>query len=961
MKQYLKFLMLLMLSIIMAIGINSCGKESSGGIEPTPVNPTPNNGGGDKPDPTKPDNNPIGDGKVKVFEQVVAVQESEITSVKSDTAAHHYTITYNNAAPEIKPGNVVVVQDGDDVRIILVTDAKINGNTAELDGPLGDLSYVFYDTEFTVVTNPAALDTATGNVYLADRIRTKDGVVRSKSSLSKVGGTFTLLDKTFECHKALEKRNMDKDSVWVDFSLNTRLDLTAVFSFSKPVETLRQGLKFVKAGDFIACFSLSGNFVSKVDIGAHMESEAVWDEITGGDNSNSVLLKNNFIGSHFIDVQIGAFPLVIEFGADAFAEGKITSRTSIDTKISLKDSIAGEVGVVHSPVNGFQFVNRFSNDWFPPELYLHGEADVTFSLSVYPLFHFYIYDEHVGGPGIAVKPTINTILGVGTTLSTGFGNDNFNDDTYFSNTLKVTADLDLMVGWAEPVIFASDIYLERWDEIGTLNVFKDAVIYESPFGIRLKSLSTDQIVKGEPVDVKFNVLAKWFRDDWNTVTMCPSVVRIQSLEGYGYLFVTFGEDTYRWIPSSNDDFLEMVVFDYQGNKLGSFCVGEKHEPRSNVLCFTAVDDFASVSLYAAISGYDLGDYNLEYSYDNKKWSEYTIGEVIPLPKKGSSVYFRGENSVFNNVRQGGSVLRFDILGDVDVSGSVMSLLDGTGDGTYLPEKCTFFQLFKNTPITTAPDLPAIALDETNCYMEMFCGCTKLEDSPVIAARKLTQGAFTNMFNGCTSLKNVHISFNDWLDDATALWLKDVAPNGNIVCPAELPVIFDESHIPTGWTINGKHYNINLTVDVYDTETFQNDELFATCSTNIPCSVIVYIDGDAIDTIMVKKASSIKLPTDIIGTHNVKIAIYGDVNESKTFSYTVTRLDTPATGNTTVPDVSGTDIDQKNTGSGYAPNVNGQNVNSEYNSGGNTPSVKGQNLDQYYNGGGSTPDIKGTNL
>lgn len=148
MKRILNFLMLLIFGIVLLVGAASCGKDSSGGgIEPTPVNPTPDPDK-PKPDPVNPTPDPtIGDGKVKVFEQVVPVKESEITSVKSDTAAHHYTITYNNAAPEIKPGNVVVVEDGDDVRIILVTEAKINGNTAELDGPLGDLSYVFYDTK----------------------------------------------------------------------------------------------------------------------------------------------------------------------------------------------------------------------------------------------------------------------------------------------------------------------------------------------------------------------------------------------------------------------------------------------------------------------------------------------------------------------------------------------------------------------------------------------------------------------------------------------------------------------------------------------------------------------------------------------------------------------------------------------------------------------------------------------
>ena len=152
MKRKLKLLVTLMLGITLMVGFNSCGKESSGGIEPTPVNPTPNNGGSgtDKPTPEPDDKptpeNPFGDGKVNVFEQVVAVQESEITSVTSDTAAHHYTITYKEKVPDIKTGSVVVVPDGDEVNIILVKKATISGKKVEMEGNLGDYSYVFYNT-----------------------------------------------------------------------------------------------------------------------------------------------------------------------------------------------------------------------------------------------------------------------------------------------------------------------------------------------------------------------------------------------------------------------------------------------------------------------------------------------------------------------------------------------------------------------------------------------------------------------------------------------------------------------------------------------------------------------------------------------------------------------------------------------------------------------------------------------
>ena len=195
---------------------------------------------------------------------------------------------------------------------------------------------------------------------------------------------------------------------------------------------------------------------------------------------------------------------------------------------------------------------------------------------------------------------------------------------------------------------------------------------------------------------------------------------------------------------------------------------------------------------------------------------------------------------------------------------------------------------------------------------MFYGCTKLVDAPVIAARKLTQGAFTNMFNGCTSLKNVKVSFSDWLGESTALWLKDVAPAGNIDCPSDLSIIIDESHIPTGWTINGKNLNITLSIDLTTTEVMQNEDMIVTCSSNIPCSVVVFVDDNLLETITVKTASAIKLPTDITGHHNVRIAIDGNSKVEKKFSYTVTSPDTPVppseqVPSSTIPDLSGEDL------------------------------------------------------
>lgn len=58
-----------------------------------------------------------------------------------------------------------------------------------------------------------------------------------------------------------------------------------------------------------------------------------------------------------------------------------------------------------------------------------------------------------------------------------------------------------------------------------------------------------------------------------------------------------------------------------------------------------------------------------------------------------------------------------------------------------------------------------------------------------------------MFNGCTSLSSVDVAFTSWgIGSETNNWLNNVAASGTFTCPAELSVIRDESHIPTGWNV-----------------------------------------------------------------------------------------------------------------------------------------------------------------
>ena len=119
--------------------------------------------------------------------------------------------------------------------------------------------------------------------------------------------------------------------------------------------------------------------------------------------------------------------------------------------------------------------------------------------------------------------------------------------------------------------------------------------------------------------------------------------------------------------------------------------------------------------------------------------------------------------------------------------------------TALAEGCYSFMFSDCTGLTAAPELPATALAE-GCYNSMFYGCTGLTAAPELPATALADECYSSMFYGCTGLTSIEVSFDEWVEVATDYWVVDVDFSGTFTCPAGLEQIFDESHIPTGWTV-----------------------------------------------------------------------------------------------------------------------------------------------------------------
>ena len=167
---------------------------------------------------------------------------------------------------------------------------------------------------------------------------------------------------------------------------------------------------------------------------------------------------------------------------------------------------------------------------------------------------------------------------------------------------------------------------------------------------------------------------------------------------------------------------------------------------ANCLTFTAEEDSSTFGIVNKTNSPDV-----QYSIDGgTSWTALSGGEMVTLAHKGDKALLRGDNPEgFSKDYDHYSA--FKMTGKVAASGSVMSLVDGLGVTTAIPnEGCFSYLFFDCSALTQAPELPATTLAE-RCYEGMFFGCTSLTQAPALPATKLTEKCYEEMFSGCSSL------------------------------------------------------------------------------------------------------------------------------------------------------------------------------------------------------------------
>lgn len=293
----------------------------------------------------------------------------------------------------------------------------------------------------------------------------------------------------------------------------------------------------------------------------------------------------------------------------------------------------------------------------------------------------------------------------------------------------------------------------------------------------------------------------------------------------------------RWYVTGNSGIPSSWTLQFDGNST----VAEDYinDISTGYLCFEAIEDgtftltipsYVGTSYITSIS-YSLDERQTWITRANVSNSVVTI--TTPTVQAGNKIYWKGVGSKFCANYTSATSYRstFSSTGRFNISGYIMSLLNGDGDYVDLTASINsyaFSFLFQNTKVvsteylklpkttnsycyyymfsgctslTKAPVLPATALS-TYCYAYMFYSCTSLTTTPTLPATTLVSYCYNYMFNNCSNLNYVKALFTTTPGTSyTQYWLSGVKSSGTFVKHTNATwTTTGASGVPSGWTI-----------------------------------------------------------------------------------------------------------------------------------------------------------------
>ncbi|MBQ6064587.1 MAG: hypothetical protein IJK87_13335 [Prevotella sp.] len=503
----------------------------------------------------------------------VPLDPEETEVVDCDPEEGKYTLSFTGDLPPIDEGSVIIV-DADSVSyIVLVTDVNIVGNRYEIEGEQGDLSYIFYDTEFTLSTEELRNGAAdVDHLYkptLAPRrkaVEIDDGVVRATGPLWSNNGE----EQTTDIYKKGSTHAYSKHK----FALNLDYEVTLLFGDKQEVEN--RGISFLKATNFNVDANIKGNMDAYYDFYLDVEKEETVIDLAPKENDKYVLLKHKLFPTIPIKFSIGPVPVTIDLGSDLYADVNLKGQGEFHFSAGIAADASTMMGARYNSADEDGIQMYYEQPTFnitPHDPTISGKGKLNGKLHLFPRVHAWLYGW--AGPSFDIKPFLRA------ELSGGFKKDLLQSASsdFCAWALKNYCGLDLAVG-----ISRSRMNYEVWNKSTEDLTVLEHQIYESPVNIKFRSASPAKVVKDQTTEVSFEVYDKGF-DGEEVLTILPQLVKfegdgdIQSTAG-AYGVVSSGVAKASWTPSSSKDVLYARLYDIDGNVIAE----DKYEGKGDITC-----------------------------------------------------------------------------------------------------------------------------------------------------------------------------------------------------------------------------------------------------------------------------------------------------------------------------------------------------------------------------------------
>ena len=457
----------------------------------------------------------------------------------------------------IQPGSVLVLDDD----IVLVTSVDKNSSTSVLvEGPRGDLSYVFHDTSFKLHmcgTEEAQTNEDAGDYYPTSTKVAFDAVLWSGEKEWDWG------DK-WEKEKGETKQYADYN---IHAVVGTSLTATIDFNFSESVADVFEGVEFIRAGNYDVTVTLTGDVHGSADLTVSYKIDQDLKFLLSHYTDPTILLKHDFYEPKINVFFVGKVPIIVHMGCDLYAQIDFTAHGEMTFTMGAEAGATGTIGYRYDGATGEK---KRVNTGLVPYVERHdptikGKGVISPKVSIWP--HEYVWISYVAGTYADIRPYGRADFGV------GFSEDLIEDSTsdYLSNTTDVYVGADWSVGISTPLdVIAPGISYEKdWLETGRGNIFEYKVV-KSPAGLILKESSSSVFAPGQSYDLTFQALADYYGVLAQSVFMPIVKIDIPSRTYNTYRFCSpkTGEATYQWTPEKRGEELIASVRDIDGTVVG---------------------------------------------------------------------------------------------------------------------------------------------------------------------------------------------------------------------------------------------------------------------------------------------------------------------------------------------------------------------------------------------------------